>query len=110
MLDGELCQDSGACTVYYLDADGDGYGDPNVFDRALSQPEGWVLDTSDCDDNDATINPDGTDVCNNSDDDCNGQVDDNADASCDDGVTCTQDACDGARNEVPYEPGTPAVG
>jgi hypothetical protein len=65
------------CTslVFYFDNDGDGFGDEMQSISACAQPEGTVLDSADCDDNDSTINPQGTEVCNDKDDDCNGQID-----------------------------------
>lgn len=46
--------------TWYKDADGDGYGDPNDSKVHCSQPEGYVLDNSDCDDTDALVSPDET--------------------------------------------------
>jgi hypothetical protein len=49
--------------TYYMDADGDGYGDPNVRKKfhppppTLPPPAQWVLDNTDCDDTNASINP-----------------------------------------------------
>lgn len=43
--------------TYYADSDGDGFGDFNNFVQACSQPEGYVLNDGDCDDMDASINP-----------------------------------------------------
>jgi hypothetical protein len=63
--------------TWYRDADGDGYGDPNEVVRATSQPSGYVADSSDCDDTDASSHPGGTEVCDGADNDCNGTVDDN---------------------------------
>ena len=42
-----------------------------------SDGDGWPAD-QDCDDNDASVNPDSVEVCNDLDDDCNGVVDDAA--------------------------------
>ena len=65
------------CTTstFYLDNDSDGYGNLNDWVEACDQPEDRI-DTSDCDDTDATINPEGVEVCNDKDDDCNGLADD----------------------------------
>ena len=62
--------------TYHADADGDGYGDPAVsMDQACGVPDGYVLDDSDCDDGDAGVYPGAVEVCNQRDDNCNGQVD-----------------------------------
>ena len=43
-----------------------------------SIPPGYVSDNSDCDDTNTSVNPGATEYCNNLDNDCNGQIDDNA--------------------------------
>lgn len=48
--------------IYYLDSDNDTYGDENTSQEAATQPTGYVLDKSDCNDADATINPAATDT------------------------------------------------
>jgi hypothetical protein len=63
--------------TWYRDADGDGYGNPDEVVRATSQPTGYVADSTDCDDTEATAFPGGTEVCDGADNDCNGTVDDN---------------------------------
>ena len=77
--------DEDGCSRYdqvfaYADADGDGFGDPNV------EPAGWVcrsrlaepgLSTNnvDCDDQNTVINPGMDELCDLIDNDCNGLVD-----------------------------------
>ena len=46
--------DEGVTTTYYLDADGDGFGDDLNTLEACATPEGYVPFASDCDDEDAT--------------------------------------------------------
>ena len=63
---------------WYADADDDGYGDPDSAVVACDAPTGYGTDTSDCDDGDATISPDGRETCDNGvDEDCDGE-----DAAC----------------------------
>jgi hypothetical protein len=63
------------CVVYYRDADGDGYGDPNDSMTHTSQPAGYVPNGGDCDDTDVNINPGATEICNSVDDNCEGNID-----------------------------------
>jgi len=60
--------------IFYADVDGDGYGDPSNSIISCAAPNGYVVDDSDCNDSDASINPDATDIPNDGiDQDCNGQ-------------------------------------
>jgi len=63
--------------IRYRDEDGDGYGDPELSAIVClnASPENGVRVTGDCDDGDASINPDATEVCNGKDDDCDGETD-----------------------------------
>ena len=64
-------------TTYYLDADGDSYGDAGVTQAACSPATGYVANSGDCDDSGAAINPGAPELCNDIDDDCNDSIDDN---------------------------------
>jgi hypothetical protein len=45
------------CRDYYRDADGDGYGDPNVSVVDTATPYGYVTNDDDCDDTDDDVYP-----------------------------------------------------
>jgi parallel beta-helix repeat protein len=62
--------------TYYADADGDGYGDPDVPQVATSQPVGYVTDNTDCDDTDDSINPVAEEACDSIDNNCDGKIND----------------------------------
>lgn len=67
--------------TYYVDADGDGYGNPlkTVNSCSPDVPFGYVANNNDCNDSQPAINPDATEiVCNNVDENCNGAADDKA--------------------------------
>jgi len=69
-------------TTVFHDGDGDGFGDAAVSQETCEDLEGWVGESGDCDDAEAAIHPDATEVCDGEDNDCDGLTDDE-----DDGVT-----------------------
>ncbi len=74
--DGEVVDGS----TWYLDADGDGYGDAGSTLEACSMPTGYVADDSDCEDGDASMHPGAEDVCDDKiDGNCDGEVDEGCD-------------------------------
>ncbi len=71
--DGEA--DEGVTVTVYTDADGDGFGDPATEAAACAAGDGEVLVADDCDDNDPDAWPGNTEVCDEADNDCDGDVD-----------------------------------
>ena len=72
--------DTSTASTWFDDSDGDGFGDADVTTTTCEAPSGTVADDTDCDDADAEVNPDGTEACNEVDDDCDGLVDDDDDS------------------------------
>lgn len=65
------------CKTYYLDVDLDGWGATKDSRCLCAVDSGWpVIVGGDCDDNEPDVNPNGVEVCNRVDDDCNGVTDD----------------------------------
>ena len=60
----------------YPDDDGDGFGDASGAVFACVLTTGTVIDNTDCDDAEPTINPAASELCNGVDDDCDGLTDD----------------------------------
>lgn len=67
--------DSTTLDVFYLDADGDGWGTVSSTVSACTAPEGHVAEGGDCDDGDSAIHPDTWDMIDGVDNDCDGLVD-----------------------------------
>ena len=68
--------DNGVTTAtWYADADLDGYGDDATAITSCLIMSGYVLVGSDCDDADADVNPDVMEICDGTDEDCDGVVD-----------------------------------
>ena len=84
--DGQIDED--VTVTFYLDSDGDGFGDPANSIAACSAPAGYVADNTDCDDRYANISP-------VSFEDCSDGVDNDCDllTDCDDSDCSGHTAC-----------------
>jgi Putative metal-binding motif len=74
------------CTAqtFYVDLDRDGHGAELLGVKLGCEgeppPVGYASVSGDCNENNETVHPGATEVCNRKDDDCNGEVDENAPA------------------------------
>ena len=89
--------------TFYIDADGDGFGDESTSVTSCNIPSGHSTNALDCDDADSSIYPGKEELCDGIDNNCNGSIDDFAsdagiwylDYDSDGyGGTITQEACD----------------
>ncbi len=71
--DGEV--DEGLGSTFYRDQDEDGFGDLSSTTVACDAPDGYVADSTDCDDLQGSVYPGAPETCNGADDDCDGEVD-----------------------------------
>jgi len=61
--------------TWYVDKDGDGYGDGNDTKEKITRPEGYVALPGDCDDSNDAAYPGALEVCDLADNDCDGLTD-----------------------------------
>ena len=74
--DGEIDEEGAVdASIWYIDEDEDGYGDPNVFVYTCTQNGGYVANNEDCNDNNEDVSPSAVESCNSRDDDCDGVTD-----------------------------------
>lgn len=69
--------DEDAVNSYYLDSDSDGYGNLSSMSSMVgcSAPSGYSSNNTDCNDNNSTVHPNATEICNMLDEDCDGVFD-----------------------------------
>jgi len=89
--DDDSSLDTSTASTFYDDDDGDGYGDPSASTLACNPPTGTVTDNTDCDDSSSAAYPGATELCNDEDDDCDGDVDNGVIGS---GSTCAGTSCE----------------
>jgi len=93
--------------VWYPDSDGDGFGDSSGEPITTSeQPTGYVLDHTDCFDFDPYIFPNAEEICDGSDNNCDGQIDEGLEVTCvlepkDDSTPMTKTTEDPEENPDP---------
>ncbi len=68
--DGEIA----TSITYYQDADGDGFGNPNVSLEDCTPPSGYVENNTDCDDTNSSIYPGAPEGCDGIDSNCDGEI------------------------------------
>ena len=74
--DDDTTVDTSTGWEYYVDLDGDGYGDDESTQWACSELSGLTTIAGDCDDSAIGVNPDAEEICGNGiDDNCNDSAD-----------------------------------
>ncbi len=73
--DGDIDEDASDAPTWYGDSDGDTYGGSQYTASACTAPDGFVANSDDCDDLDATSYPGAAEVCDGADNDCDSAVD-----------------------------------
>jgi hypothetical protein len=68
--------------TYWVDADGDGYGDPDNEVERCAEEDGYVFNSTDCDDTDAAVNPGAAEIIGDEiDNDCDSNLDERFDTA-----------------------------
>jgi len=73
--DGEIDEDPVDGTLYFADADGDGYGSPAYGEVLCEATDGYADTPRDCDDTNAGVSPAAAELCDGVDNDCDDTVD-----------------------------------
>lgn len=73
--DGVIDEDANDAVLYYVDSDGDGYGDPERAEEGCEVFGNLVENGTDCDDGNSEVSPEADEHCNGIDDNCDGHID-----------------------------------
>ena len=69
-------------SLWFADADNDGFGDNNTILSECDQPSGYVADNTDCDDTQGDVYPNAPGTAEGIDNNCNGSIDTDEQALC----------------------------
>ena len=83
-------------SIWYADADADGWGATAYTSEACDQPSGSTATDGDCDDGEPSTNPGATEACDGADNDCDGDTDEGLLGS---GASCPAESCLEILNE-----------
>jgi hypothetical protein len=67
--------DAADASTWFADYDDDGFGNPLATVQACAPPLGYTANDDDCDDTDMSIHPDAVELCDDTDNDCDGITD-----------------------------------
>jgi len=108
--DDSLDEEATDVSTWYMDGDGDEYGDEDAALQSCDQPDDYVAEGGDCDDGDGSRHPGAEEVCDGDDEDCDEQIDEGtpgevtwyADEDEDDygDPESTQEACEAPEGHV----------
>ena len=77
--DGDVDDDAEGGDWFYVDGDGDGWGlGAYAAQHCAEAVDGWALQRGDCNDYDPGVHPGADELCNGTDDDCDGRTDEGA--------------------------------
>ena len=76
--DGDIDEGGPGAPTWYPDTDGDLQGDDSGGVSSCVAPAGYVATGGDCDDTDAAIHPLASEICDGIDNNCNGDIDEDA--------------------------------
>lgn len=71
--DGET--DEGVTSTFFIDSDADGFGTAASSIAACEVPDGYALTDDDCDDSVSSVYPGAAEVCDDLDNNCDGEID-----------------------------------
>jgi hypothetical protein len=67
--------------TFYRDIDGDDYGNLTMTTEACSAPDGFAVSSGDCDDERGSVHPGALEICDERDNDCDGDTDPGCDCT-----------------------------